>query len=91
MPEHKRPSSKMKHMVDDLETWKKNVMFVIGMAGVAFLVWWFISDGDHVHSKLELLAAGGASLLCAWLAFPVGVTRMLDKFVPSKFRHDPNK
>ena len=88
MPQSERPSSAMVHAVEALDKWKLNVMFVVGILGVLLLVIWFIKDSAHAHTKLEFIAAGGIMALCAFFAFPVGITRLMDKFVPAKWRHD---
>lgn len=83
-----KPPTQMMHAVAELENWKLHVLFVVGIVGVVLVILWFVLDSGHEHTKLEMIAAGGIMLLCAFFAFPVGITRLLDKFWPAKWRHD---
>ena len=75
----------MMQAVGGVEKWKLNVMFVVGIAGLAAIVFWFVTS-DHEHSVAELIAAGVGFGVCAFFAFPLGVTRFADKFWPNKWR-----
>ena len=79
----------MVQAVRGLEKWKLNIMFVIGLAGMAGLVYWFtFGDRGHDHSTPEFIFAGLMFMGCAFFAFPLGTTRLADKYVPDKWRRD---
>ena len=79
----------MMQAVAGLEKWKLNVMFVVGLAGVAGIVYWFVfGDRGHEHSTVEFISASVMFGVCAFFAFPVGITRLADKFWPAKWRKE---
>lgn len=79
----------MVHAVVGMERWKLNVMFVAGLAGMAAIVYWFAFPApEHDHSVVEFVIAGVFFFVCAFFAFPLGVTRLADKFWPERWRKD---
>ncbi len=98
MPEHKpeRRSSQegkaptlMMQAVADLEKWQCNVMFIVGLAGMAGIVYWFaFGDRGHQHSMTEFIVASIMFGVCAFFAFPLGITRLADKFWPERWRRE---
>ncbi|KKL69653.1 hypothetical protein LCGC14_2112720 [marine sediment metagenome] len=79
----------MMQAVSGVEKWKLNVMFVVGLAGMGGLVYWFVfGDRGRDHSTPEFVMAGIMFVVSAFFAFPIGVTRFADKFWPNKWRRD---
>lgn len=79
----------MMQAVAELDKWKLNVMFFLGLAGMAGLIYWFtLVDGGHTHSAVELIVGAVMFGVCAFFAFPLGITRLADKFWPDKWRRD---
>ncbi len=82
----------MMQAVDWLEKWKLNVMFVAGLAGTVGIVYWFaFGDRGHQHSTVELIISAIMFGVCAFFAFPLGITRLADNFWPEKWRKDRRK
>ncbi|KKK60118.1 hypothetical protein LCGC14_3027580, partial [marine sediment metagenome] len=42
----------------------------------------------HEHSTVEFISASVMFGVCAFFAFPVGITRLADKFWPAKWRKE---
>ncbi len=79
----------MMQAVAGMATWKLNAMFVVGLAGMFGLVYWFaFGDRGHEHSMVEFIVAAIMFGVCAFFAFPLGITRLADKYVPDKWRKD---
>ena len=79
----------MMQAVDGMEKWKLNVMFVLGLADMAGIVYWFaFGDRGHEHSAVEFIVAAVIFGIGAFFAFPLGITRLLDKTWPDKWRKD---
>lgn len=79
----------MMQAVSGVSTWKLNVMFIVGLAGMAGLVYWFtFGDRGHDHSMSEFIVSGVMFGVCAFFAFPLGITRLADKFWPDAWRKD---
>ncbi len=79
----------MMQAVNGMEKWKLNVMFLVGLAGMGGLVYWFtFGDRGHDHSMSEFIVAGIMFGVCAFFAFPLGITRLADKYMPAKWRKD---
>ena len=79
----------MMQAVNGMEKWKLNVMFLVGLAGMAGLVYWFtFGDRGHDHSMSEFIVSGVMFGVCAFFAFPLGITRLADKFWPERWRRD---
>ena len=77
----------MMQAVNSMEKWKLNVMFVVGLAGMGGMVYWFsFGDRGHDHGVVEFIVAGVMFAVCAFFAFPLGITRLADKYVPAKWR-----
>lgn len=89
MPEVKRRSSAtlMMKAVADLDTWKLNALFGVGLLGIGGIVYWFIfPEEGHTHVLAEMIVAGGMFFICAFFAFPLGITRLADKFWPERWK-----
>lgn len=87
VPEKRRSGTPMMKAVAGMSTWKSAVMFVVGLAGMAGLVYWFaFGDRDHDHSVPEFIMASVMFGVCAFFAFPLGITRLADKFWPARWR-----
>lgn len=84
----KRPSGiLMTQAVAGLAKWKLNVLFGVGLAGMGAIVYWFAFPGEgHEHGAMELTIAAIMFGVCAFFAFPLGITRLADKFWPQKWR-----
>lgn len=79
----------MMQAVNSMSEWKLNVMFFVGLAGMGGLVYWFaFGDRGHDHSMSEFVMAGVMFGVCAFFAFPLGITRLADKYLPDKWRKD---
>ena len=66
-----------------------NVMFIAGLAGMAAIVYWFAFPAPgHQHGAMELTIAAIIFGVCAFFTFPLGITRLADKFWPDKWRRD---
>ena len=82
----------MMQAVNGMSAWKLNVMFFVGLAGMGGLVYWFaFGDRGHDHSMAEFIVAGVMFGVCAFFAFPLGVTRLADKFWPERWRTERRK
>ena len=77
----------MMQAVGGLEKWKLTVMFFVGLLGMAALGWWF-AFATHEHSTVELIIAAIMFGVFAFFVFPLGITRLADKFWPDKWRKD---
>ena len=90
MPEAPKRTSGLTPMikaVESMDKWKTNVMFVLGLAAMGAVVYWFVfPDEGHEHGMVEMVGAGGIFVLSAFFAFPLGITRFIDKFMPGKWR-----
>ena len=84
----KRPSeTAMMKAVGRMEKWKMNVMFVLGLPGMGGIVYWFVTPEEgHDHGMVELFTAAGFFGVCAFFVFPLGITRLADKFWPDKWK-----
>ena len=77
----------MMQAVAGVKKWKLTVMFFLGLAGMGGLVYWFaFGDQGHDHSMAEFVVASIMFGVCAFFAFPLGITRLADKFWPAKWR-----
>ena len=77
----------MMQAVSGMSTWKLNIMFFLGLAGMGGLVYWFaFGDRGHDHSVPEFVMAAIMFGVCAFFAFPLGITRLADKFWPARWR-----
>ena len=77
----------MMQAVSGMAKWKLDVMFVVGLAGMGGLVYWFaFGDRGHDHNMAEFIVAAIMFGVCAFFAFPLGITRLADKFWPAKWR-----
>ena len=77
----------MMQAVSGVSAWKLNVMFFLGLAGMGGLVYWFaFGDRGHDHNTAEFIMAGIMFGVCAFFAFPLGITRLADKFWPARWR-----
>lgn len=82
----------MMQAVNGLEKWKLNVLFVAGLAGAGAIVYWFaFPTAGHEHTVVEFIIAGIFFGVCAFFAFPLGITRLADKFWPSRWRSERRK
>ena len=82
----------MMQAVNGMSEWKLNVMFFVGLAGMGGLVYWFaFGDRGHDHSMSEFVVAGIMFGVCAFFAFPLGITRLADKFWPERWRTERRK
>ena len=82
----------MMQAVNGMSEWKLNSMFFVGLAGMGGLVYWFaFGDRGHDHSMSEFVMAGVMFGVCAFFAFPLGITRLADKFWPAKWRTERRK
>ena len=82
----------MMQAVASMERWKLNVMFVVGLAGMTGFVYWFaFGDRGHEHSVTELVVSAIMFCVCAFFAFPLGISRLADKYVPDKWRRERRK
>ena len=82
----------MMQAVSGMSTWKLNVMFVAGLSFMACIVYWFAFPAEgHEHGKVELMGAGGAFAISAFFVFPLGITRLADKFWPARWRTERRK
>ena len=82
----------MMQAVNGMSVWKLNSMFFVGLAGMGGLVYWFaFGDRGHDHSMSEFIMAGVMFGVCAFFAFPLGITRLADKFWPAKWRTERRK
>ena len=89
MPEVKKRSSVtlMMKAVNDLDKWKLNVLFGVGLVGIGGLVYWFVfPEEDHAHTTIEMIVGAIFFGVCAFFAFPLGITRLADKFWPEKWK-----
>jgi len=79
----------MVQAVGGLEKWKLNLLFGVGLVGMGGIVYWFIlPEEGHDHILSEMIVAGGMFFVCAFFAFPLGITRLADKFWPDRWRHE---
>lgn len=77
----------MMKAVRDLEKWKLNVLFGVGIVTMGGIVYWFVFPKEgHEHLLSECIIAGGMFFVAAFFAFPLGITRLADKFWPQKWR-----
>ena len=77
----------MMQAVSGVSAWKLNIMFFLGLAGMGGLVYWFaFGDRGHEHSMVEFVVSAIMFGVCAFFAFPLGITRLADKFWPAKWR-----
>jgi len=84
-----KPPTLMMQAVGGMEKWKLNLMFGVGLVGMGGLVYWFaFGDRGHDHSVTELIVAAVMFGVCAFFAFPLGVTRLADKFWPDRWRSE---
>ena len=82
----------MMQAVSGMSAWKLNFMFFLGLAGMGGLVYWFaFGDRGHDHSVPEFVMAGIMFGVCAFFAFPLGITRLADKYLPAKWRTERRK
>ena len=91
MPEVKKRSSLtlMTTAVSAMDKWKLNVLFGVGLVGMGGIVFWFVfPEEGHTHLVSEMIVAGGMFFVCAFFAFPLGITRLADKFWPKRWKHD---
>ena len=92
VPATKKRSSGITVMIQavgGMAAWKLTVMFVVGLAGMGGLVYWFaFGDRGHEHSMTEFIVGGVMFGVCAFFAFPLGITRLADKFWPEKWRRE---
>lgn len=73
--------------VGGMEKWKLNVMFVVGLAGAGAIVYWFAFPAEgHEHGMVEMFVAAGFFAVGAFFAFPLGITRLAEKFWPEKWK-----
>ncbi len=89
MPEVKKRTSTtlMMKAVSDMETWKLNVLFGVGIVTMGGIVYWFVfPEEGHEHMVSEMIVAGIIFFVAAFFAFPLGITRLADKFWPNKWR-----
>ena len=76
----------MMQAVGGMSAWKLNIMFIVGLAGMAGLMYWFaFGDRGHDHSVPEFITAGVMFGVFAFFAFPLGITRLADKFWPARW------
>lgn len=77
----------MMQAVAGLEKWKLNVLFVAGLVGMGGISYWFIFPVEgHEHTTIEMIIAAIFFGVFAFFAFPLGITRLADKFWPAKWR-----
>ena len=89
MPEVKKRTSAtlMMKAVSEMETWKLNVLFGVGIVTMGGIVWWFVTPKEgHEHMITEMIVAGIIFFVAAFFAFPLGITRLADKFWPEKWK-----
>jgi len=78
--------------LQQLEPWKKNVMFVVGVAGVLSVGYWFLFfDKGQAVSKMQLIAAAALAVVFLWMIVPEFISRHIDKYLPDKWRKDSRK
>ncbi len=77
----------MMQAVGAVEKWKLTVMFFAGLSGVSLIGYWF-AFSKHEHGTVELIIAAIMFGVFAFFVFPVGITRLADKFWPDKWRKD---
>ncbi len=76
----------MMQAVGGMAKWKLNVMFVVGLVGMGLVSYWF-AFYEH-DGKIELIVGAIMFLIFAFFAFPLGITRLADKYVPDKWRKE---
>ena len=77
----------MMKAVSGLEKWKLNTLFGVGIVTMGGIVYWFVFPTEgHEHMLSEMIVAGIIFFVAAFFAFPLGITRLADKFWPNKWR-----